>query len=148
MFIGLTKIEKEQLKYEVISNNARLGMTRLIRAMCKSDDSNIQLLRQNRFVNIGKNVLGKPLYILEPDDMGGYYPAEHAWHLGGIEILLRRPNTLQLVEILADILQENHVDIYTINQILIEDGVSINFEEDSNGNVNVGILSIEDIDEV
>ncbi|PGB58547.1 hypothetical protein [Bacillus toyonensis] len=148
-FLGLTKIDEERLQYEVISDKARLKLTRLIRVASNNDDNNLHLLRQNRFVNIANNVLGKPLYILEPDDMGEYQVAEHAWHLGEIEIIMRRPNTTQLVEILADMLQENLLDINIINEILLEDGTSIFFEaENYNNNVKVYITPIEEIDDV
>ncbi|EIT84143.1 hypothetical protein A374_16899 [Fictibacillus macauensis ZFHKF-1] len=147
-FLGLSKTDEEKLQYEVISNRARLKITRLIRETCFNEDNSLHLLRQNRFVNIANNVLGKPLYILESDDMGEYQMAEHAWHLGEIEILTRRPDTIQLVELLADLLQESLLDINIINEILLEDGASISFEESYNNNIKVYITPIEEIEDV
>ncbi|GGE76080.1 hypothetical protein [Priestia taiwanensis] len=147
-FLGLTKIDEERLQYEVISDKARLKLTRLIKIASNSDDTSLHLLRQNRFVNIANNVLGKPLYILESDDMGEYQVAEHAWHFGEIEIIMRRPNTTQLVGILADMLQENLLDINIVNEILIEDGTSIFFEAENYNNVKVYITPVEEIEDV
>jgi hypothetical protein len=62
---------------------------------------------------------------------------------------MRRPNTTQLVEILADIIQENLLDIDIINEILVEDGTSIFFEvENYTNNVKVYITPIEEIEDV
>ncbi|WP_394531770.1 hypothetical protein C1N83_26635 [Priestia aryabhattai] len=148
-FLGLEAVHEERLQYEVVSDKARLKLTRLIRIASHSDDNSLHLLRQNRFINIANNVLGRPQYILEPDVMGSYHLTEHAWHLGQIEVIIKRPSTIQLVEILADIIQENLLDINDINQILIEDGTSISFElEDYSNTVKVNVIPIDEIENV
>lgn len=68
MFLGLTKKEIQKLEYEVISNRARLKLTRLIRRTCKRDDSETEIIIQNRFINIARNIMHLPVYILEVDD--------------------------------------------------------------------------------
>ncbi|MBU8689487.1 hypothetical protein KM918_19400 [Priestia megaterium] len=148
-FLGLKEIDVERLQFEVISDKARLKLTRRIRSLSNSEDNNLQLLRQNRFVNIVNNVLGKPIYVLESDDMGDYQMAEHAWHIGQIELIMRLPNTVELVEILADMIQERMLDVEVINEILNNDGCSVEFEMDSHRDtVLVHVIPIEQIDEI
>ncbi|WP_432359187.1 hypothetical protein [Sporosarcina sp. UB5] len=148
-FMGLNQIDVERLQYEVISNEARLKLTRLIRNYSNDEDNNMQILRQNRFINIANNVLGKPIYVLEPDDAGYYDPVEHAWHLGEIELIMRLPSTAELVEILADLIQERLLDVDIINEVLISDGSSLEFELNNySDTVFVHVVPIEQIDEV
>ena len=148
-FLGLTEMDIESLKYEIMTSNARLQLTRLIRIETFSEEDNLQLQKQNRLINIANNVLGKPIYILEPDDMGDYMSFENSWHYGEIEVLMRRPSTIQLVEILADLLQEDLLDIDVVNNILREDSTSIFFEKENYNNfVKVYIIPFEEIEEV
>lgn len=148
VFLGLIKREVELLQYEVISDEARLKLTRLIRNLSSSEDDNFKLLKQNRFVNIANNTLGKPIYVLESDYMGEYQLAEHAWHNGEIELIMRLPTTTKLIEILADIIQEGLLDSDEVNEILSEDGSSVRFEMDYKDNVSVNVMPIEQIDEI
>ncbi|OWR28512.1 hypothetical protein CDO73_18355 [Saccharibacillus sp. O23] len=149
IFLGLTNHEKETLQFEVISDNTRLKLTRLIRDLSSDSNSEVTILRQNRFVNIARNIIGKPLYVLEADDWGHYQLGEYAWHNGELELVMRRPNTNQLVETLADFIQNGLVDCNTINDILAEEGSSISFQLIGHDeNVKVYILPVEEIEEV
>ncbi|MGG1638842.1 hypothetical protein [Paenibacillus sp. NRS-1760] len=148
IFLGLSDADKEKLQYEVISDTARLKLTRLIRGISSSDNSEVEIFRQNRFVNITRNVMNVPIYVLESDYWGEYNVAEYAWHIGEIELIMRRPNTIQLVEILADFVQNGMIDEGVINEVLIADGCSLLIERNGfNGNVNVLISSIDDTDD-
>ncbi|MBU0906403.1 MAG: hypothetical protein KKF57_14510 [Firmicutes bacterium] len=147
-FLGLIEIDVDRLQYEVISDQSRLKLTRLIRSLCNCEDSNLQLLRQNRYVNLANNVLGKPIYVLESDDMGDYQMAEHSWHFGEVELIMRRPNTTKLIEILADMIQDRLLDVDEVNGILSEDGSSVQFEMNQMNTVSVHVTPIEQIDEV
>lgn len=147
-FMGLNQGQIELLQYEVISNDTRIKLTRLIRSLSYSDDSNLQLSRQNRFVNLANSVLGRQIYVLVPDDMGEYMLGEHAWHNGEIELIMKRPDTIKLVEILADMLQDRMLDIDEVNELLTIAGSSISFEMNAQETVLVHILPIEQIEEV
>jgi hypothetical protein len=50
-FMGLMKAEKKKLETEVISNEARLKLTRLVRNRCESNDGNVHLINRNYYVN-------------------------------------------------------------------------------------------------
>ncbi len=67
-FLGLTKKQKQSLELEIVPREARLQLTRLIRFACECSESEVKLVRQNKFVNIASQVLGRPLYTLEGDD--------------------------------------------------------------------------------
>ncbi|WP_110929871.1 hypothetical protein [Paenibacillus bouchesdurhonensis] len=147
-FLGLEKADREKLQYEVISDNARLQLTRLIRRISTSDNSDIEILRQNRFINIARNVLNLPLYVLEADYLGQYNEVEYAWHIGEIELIMRRPDTIQLIETLADYIENNLIDADLVMKILCDDGCSFLIEKIGyEGHAHVQISSIEDIEE-
>lgn len=149
MFMGLTRSDVEKLEYEVISERARLKLTRLIRDRVRTEEDNITIIYQNQIINIANNVLGLELYILKSDGWGDYHPAEHAWHYGEIEMVMRRPKTAELIEILADILEEDILDIEDVNEVLKDDGCSVHFEVNGrDNNIRVSIVSVDDIEEV
>jgi hypothetical protein len=127
-FMGLKKADRRKLETEVISNDARLRLTRLMRKACNASDTNINLIRSNRFINMSRTLLGMTIYRLEPDDLGMYMNEEFGWHLGEAELVMRRPDTAQLVELLGDLLQEGMLDLGTVNEILAEDNVSVRFK--------------------
>lgn len=118
----LSQKSRRALELEVVPREARLELTRIIRDRCSvphgDDDGVISLLRENEFINIANQVMGKPIYVLEGGDWGEYHPAEHAWHHGQRELIMRLPSTLQLAEILADYIQRGMMNMKQINNIL------------------------------
>lgn len=147
-FLGLNKADIQNLEYEIISDETRLKLTRLIRSQSKAEDDNFQIFKQNRFINIANANMGKKIYVLISDDSGDYPVQEHAWHNGEIELIMRRPDTIKLVETLADMLQENLLDCSTVNEILNEDGCSVSFEKASVNNlIKVHVLEIGKLEE-
>ena len=147
-FMGLSKAEKKKLKTEVVSNEARLKLTRLMRHRCNSTESNIVLINRNRFINIARTVLNLPIYRLEPDDEGMYMSEEFGWHLAETELVMRRPDTAQLIEILGDMVQENMLDMGAVNRILAVDSSSVRFvAEGFDEDISVHILAADEIEE-
>jgi hypothetical protein len=121
-FTQLTNAKRVTLEFEVVPAEARLEFTRMIRDKCSStpgDESGlISLIRENDFVNIANTIMGRPIYALESDGWGNYEPAEFAWHQGQRELIMRVPSTTELVEILADYLQNNMLSPKSVNAIL------------------------------
>lgn len=146
VFLGLKAIEKDTLELEIISHDARLKLTRLIRAICRSKEPHITLIRMNQFVNLSNTILDKPIFVLHPDDWGDYHDAEYAWHNSEIELIMRRPSTVELVEILADMIQEGVLDSDKVNDVLRYDKCSFRFEIDDD-EVVVEIDSLSEIPE-
>lgn len=150
--MGLSKADRKKLETEVVSNDARLRLTRLVRRRCESrgggSDSNVELINRNHFINTARTVLGLPIYRLEPDDMGMYMSEEFGWHSAETELIMRRPDTAQLVEILGDMLQQGMLELGAVNDILSGDNSSIRFvatgfDED----ISINILSDAEIEE-
>lgn len=75
-------------------------------------------MRQNSIINLENTVLNRPIYVLESDDWGDYMPAEHAWHNGEFELILRRPNTLQLIETLGDLISDKWLSCEEVNEMM------------------------------
>jgi hypothetical protein len=147
-FMGLKKAEKKRLEAEVISNEARLKLTRLMRKRCESNDANVHLINRNAYVNTARAVLGLPIYRLESDDEGMYMSEEFAWHIGETELVMRRPDTAQLIEILSDMLQQGMLDLSAVNGILAEDNASVRFKaEGFDDDISVRFLSDEEIED-
>lgn len=145
--------QKKSLELEVVPHEARLEVMRLIRAACATDDDEpgLSLVRLNEFVNIANQVMGKPIYVLEGADWD-YELAEYAWHHGQRELIMRVPSTVELVEILADYLQEGMMEISTVNGILRQYGSGFKFETvESNRHdsptVQVKVAPVESIEE-
>lgn len=146
--MGLSKSEKASLEMDVVSNEARLKLTRLIRKNCQSDDNNLSLIKRNQYINVARAALQLKIARLEPDDVGMYENEEFAWHFAETELAMRRPNTVQLFEILGDLLQMRMLSFNEVNSILQEDNVSARFEANGfDDDVVVRILTDLEIEE-
>jgi hypothetical protein len=146
--MGLKKAEKKKLATEVISNEARLKLTRLMRKQCESNDANVNLINRNRYINTARTVLSLSIYRLEPDDWGMYMNEEFGWHIAETELVMRRPDTAQLIEILGDLLQQRMFDLSVINDILAEDNASVRFVvEGFDEDISIRFLSEKEIEE-
>src|SRR5690349_21517495 len=107
----LVQYQREVIELEVISSSARLRLTRLLRRPVDNRDTATVLIEQNSIINLANTVLNRPMYKLELDDWGDYHNAEYGWHLSELELILRRPTTVQLVEILADLITQRWLNV-------------------------------------
>jgi hypothetical protein len=151
-FLGLNKKERSALELEIIPHEARLKLTRLIRDVCQCEEPAIELVRTHEFVNIANQVMERPIYILEPDEWGEEYAhGDYAWLRSQRELIMRIPTTIELVEILADYLQQGLLRRNAVNTILksCNCGFSFAAEEQRNDKVkiSVDILSVDEIPE-
>lgn len=143
MFMRLSTKQRQALELEVVPSEARLELTRIIRDRCTTGHGDqtggIALLRENEFINIANQVLGKPIYTLQGDDWGEYHPAEHAWHHGQRELIMRLPSTPQLAEILADYLQRGMMRTKEVNAILEHYNCGFRFRDRGYDETNIEI---------
>jgi hypothetical protein len=149
VFKGLTNLEKNKLEYEVVPHRARLLLTRLLRDRTSHEQSEVQIIYQNRAVNIARNILGASIYVLDGGVEGLYHETEYGWHYGEIELVMLRPNTAELVETLADFIQEGILDVDDVNEILSKFNLSFGFNlRESYGvrDVQVSISAVEEIE--
>ena len=147
VFLGLNSVDKRKLETEVVPEFARLQLTRLARARCKSSDSDVELTHINKFVNLSRTVLDKPVYVLQPDDMGIYEVQEYAWHFAELELVFRRPTSTELAELLADVVQADLLAIAEVNEILESNNISFRLNENTESGIKVELLSIDEIDD-
>lgn len=150
MFMGIDYSQKKQVEYEVVSNRCRLLLTRLVRHATRAESSTVKIVLQNNAINLASHLLGRPIYLLEAEDGDYYYPAEYGWHNAEIELLMQRPNTVELIEILADLIQEGVLETNAVNEILEVENLSFHFNEYGNFDdrrVEVEVYPIDDIEE-
>jgi hypothetical protein len=128
-FIRLKPKDARALELELVPREARRELTRLIRRACRADDGDISLMRENEFINMANQVLGRPNYVLEADREGTFEVSEHAWHRGERELIMRLPSTSQLAEILADYLEQGMLATKAVNEVLSHHGCGFSFAE-------------------
>jgi hypothetical protein len=85
------------------------------------------------------------VYVLESDADGMYEPAEHAWHNGELELVMRRPNTIELIEVLGDLIEEGCLGCDEVNEVLADDGCAVSFDMGIE-EVKVSVASVAEID--
>src|SRR5579871_1662593 len=142
-FIGLTNEERRDLESEVVSNDARTRLTRLMRAQCAARDGNVELINYNRYINIARSLMGLSVYRLEPDDWGMYQNEVFGWHFGEAELVMRRPDTATFVEMLGDFIQQRMLPLCEVNDILAADNTTVRFRIHGFGDdVSVEILEL------
>lgn len=137
-----------KLELEVVPQDLRTYLTRLLESRIPQGDAGdyqIGIIWQNRFINRARNLLGLPLYVLESDDWGFFHPAEHAWHQGEFEIMLRRLSTVQFVEWICDVIQWKFLIMDEINELLEQENLSFRIKE-RNEKFSVEVFSIEKLE--
>ncbi len=89
------------------------------------------LVRMNYWINRSRNLAAESIYVLEIAESGAApTPAELAWHWGQFELLFRRLDTLQFVELLGEMIEERVFTIAWTNRQLEADGVGFQFVSD------------------
>lgn len=147
----LLQRHRRLLELEIIPHEARLKLTRLIRDACQYEgESAIELVRTHEFVNIANQVMERPIYVLEPDEWGEeYMHADYAWLRSQRELIMRIPTTIELVEILADYLQQGLLRRGAVNAIRNSCNCGFSFaaqeERGDKVKISVEILSVDEI---
>ena len=142
--IYLSEDDKKQLEFEVVSQELRVHLTRLIER--NEFFVKHQLLNQNWLVNRSRTLVGKTIYVLEADGWDSYEDSEYAWHTGEFELALRRLNTPRLIELLCDIVPRQWLVVNELNKLLGLEGASFRFHNDF-GELRVEVFSLEKLEE-
>lgn len=142
---------RNQIELEVVSSEARLRLTRLLRMATKprivnEESHQIEIVQQNQIINIANLALIRPIYVLELADWD-YGAAEYAWHRGELELVMRRPDTPQLVEIIADLIRDGALSDSDVNDILEADGCGIRFNE-RDSEIEIELINVADLPDV
>jgi hypothetical protein len=147
-FMGITEKQRDKLEMEFVPQASRLKLTRLVRNACDCDEGAIRLVRTTRFVNMANHVMNRQVYELESDDWGEEYPhAAYAVIQSELELILQRPTTAELAEILGDCLQARMLRVKDVNEILKRDNCGFFFQatDDDDINVSIKILAVSEI---
>lgn len=149
MFQALSQTERTALELELVPAQARLGLTRLIRAAVRGDDQDgdRELERMNTIVNIARAVQNLGVYVLQSDDWGHYSPAEYAYHRGELELVFRRPSTPDLADVIGDLIADGCLECDNVNQVLAGSGVSFSYSQQSSGDTRCWVSPVADLPE-
>ncbi|MCK5242501.1 hypothetical protein KAR34_08620 [bacterium] len=144
----IKKNDIDKLELEVISQELRVYLTRLLDSRIPYDESETQvrIILLNKIINRARNLRGLPLYILEADDWGNYHPAEDGWHISEFEILFRRLNVIQCIELICELIQWEYFGIDELNELFEKENLSFRIIEQS-GNLDVVVIPIDEIEE-
>lgn len=104
----LTKEDKKKLEFEVIPQDLIVYITRLLQEKIgeRGEDTS-PIVWQNMLVNMSHNLLEMPVYVLRADDWGLYPVYEQIWHEGEMNLVFRRLNTFQFIELLCELIERN-----------------------------------------
>ena len=141
--IYLSKEDKEQLEYEVVSQEFRVHLTRLIERNENFAQDNF--INQNWLINRSRTLARKTIYVLQADDMGCYEACEFAWHNGEFELCFRRLDTNRLIELLCEVVDRKWLLLAEVNRLLIQEGASFRLSRGST--IKVEVISVEKLEE-
>lgn len=141
--IYLSPNDKKQLEYEVVSQDLRVHLTRLV----ERNENFIQhyFINQNWLVNRSRTLMGKSIYVLTADGMGAYEDYEYAWHNGQFELCFRRLDTNRLIELLCEVVDRQWLQRKEVNNLLEQEGAS--FRLAKGASTEVEVISIEKLEE-
>jgi hypothetical protein len=142
--IFLSIQDKKQLEFEVVSQELRVHLTRLIERndrFAKND-----LINRNVLINRSRSLAGQTIYVLNADDWGDYEDCEYAWHFGEFELCLRRGGTIAFIELLCEVLERQWLNVDEVNSLLKQEEASFRFVQSGN-NVSVDVFTLEKLEE-
>lgn len=128
MYIELSNEDKKSLEPILIPKSTRLKITKLIKGWVATEDQDLLTVRKARFINRANNVLNNKIFVLEPDEMGNYDIPTISWVDCEFEVMIRRPSTVQLVEILIDFFMDDLIGLEEINRIFLNDSIGIEIQ--------------------
>lgn len=146
----IRKEDIEYLQYDVISQDLRIYLTRLLEAKIKQSslrdeevNFTIRLIALNQIINKSRRLAGLPVYVLESEEEDYYYPTEHAWHLGDFELVFRRLSTIQFIEFMCELIDDSFFSTGDVNQLFEREGLSFRIQKNSEGDISVQVFPIE-----
>lgn len=144
------KEDIEHLQYDVVSQEIRVYLTRLLEAAVKERslrdnevDLTIKLINLNQIVNKSRRLAGLSTYSLENEEDDYYYPTQHAWHFGDFELVFRRLSTIQFVEFTCELIDDGFFSTVVLNQLFEQEGLSFRIRNNNEGHILVKVFPIE-----
>lgn len=119
-----------ELEYEVIPTSLKTHLTRLLRRGKAASPDTLPIYWQNDVINRARTIAELPIAVLESDDLGEYMLQEYAWHRSEFELCVRRLNSVQFIEFVAEIVEDRWLDLEVANSLLIKANTSVILEWD------------------
>lgn len=151
----LSAEDKKKLEYEVVPQDLMIYLTRLLRKdlMKRSNDDDLTIAWENMFVNMSHNLLEMPIYVLRADDGGLFQVVEQIWHQGEMDLIFRRLNTVQFIEMMCELVERGWFESDEVNMLFGEANLSfriIDTKDEGYGfskldEPRVEVLSLQDI---
>lgn len=143
----INETDKKQLEFEVLSQEFYAFLTRFLMHWTEEPEFAESIIhRQNVIINLSNTILGRNIYVLQPDDDGGFHQGEYAWHDSNLFLALRRLNTIQFIEFAGDLISKEIFEIDFINGTLKKENATFVFVKTSH-ELKVKVYSINEIDE-
>jgi len=138
----ITDEQINQLKYEVLSQDFYIFLTRHLNDWCeKIQDGLTKIMRKNRLINLSRTISGGKIYTLT-DDLESI---EFAWHDSNFLLIFRELNTIEFIEFICDLINYEYFKTDFINDLLKKEGASF-YIYSASGNLAIEIYSIEKIE--
>ena len=138
--------DADTLEFEVVSQELKVFLTRELKSKIADESLDHELIRQNTIINKSRNIAGLSVYVLEGDLDGYFHPAEYAWHNGEFQLVLRRLKTVQFVELMGELIQEDYFNIDFINEYLEKDNVSFRYRYKKDDQLTVEVFPLDKIE--
>jgi hypothetical protein len=104
------------------------------------------MIKRNALINESKEIRGEQIYVLRADDWGEYLPCEHAWHNAEIKLIFRELNTIEFIEFVGYLIDEELLSCEEINELLEKEGASFRFEQENEKTI-VCVFTLEELEE-
>lgn len=142
-FVQNTDIQA--LRYEAVSQPLKVYLTRLLEVEIRGEEASgtTEIIRQNRIINKSRRLVGLPPYILEGDEDGYFLSVDYAWHNGEFEYIFLRLDTVQFIELLCELIDEEIFNLGDINSLLERDNLSFRIHREWGGEIFVEVFPIE-----
>ncbi len=138
----ITDEQVKQLKYEVLSQEFYIYLTRHLNDWCEeTEDAMTIVMRKNRLINFSRTISGGKIYTLT-DDLES---VEFSWHDSNFLLIFRELDTIEFIEFICDLINYEYFKIDFINELLKKEGASF-YIYDSSEKLAIEIYSIEEIE--
>ena len=131
MTIYLSKDDAISLEYEWIPLSAKVQLIRLLDRHCPTHTNSHTIIHYlNRIVNLANNLTERTIFVLDTDQFGDYFPVDIARQESEFMICVRRLNSWQFIEFLANVVELGYIKVNDANAILKEVNSSVTIKLD------------------
>jgi hypothetical protein len=139
--------DKKLLEFEVLSQDFYSFLTRYLMHWSEEPEYQESIIhRKNVIINLSNTILQRNIYVLQPDDDGGYHSGEYAWHDSNFFLAIRRLGTIQFIEFAGDLVSKEILSIDFLNGCLKKENASFHFVQTSE-RLKAKVYSLSELDQ-